>query len=294
MKMNKPRFEQLCESKTNKGYLYIIKLSDNTESFYKIGITSNEDISIRINQIQSYYKVELIQAFSHPCSNLIMDIESKLLSLEEKYKPKCEFDGYSECVKDIKNSLGFLDTLDWIRDFETHELIRKETREKTRIKGKQYDFGKLTKEYATYKLTMLQNPTGSPAWLKAKEVCDEIEQDPALIDIVEYVKAFGINGVLNSTRPSVTLSKNRIKKSLEKHDNKVKSNIVEILKNEFSVGDVIKSGDIKQILQDVFDKHGITGISPKRSLLTEVFDVKSSTITENGKHVSVIKLQEKQ
>ena len=156
------------------------------------------------------------------------------------------------------------------------------------------DFGKLTKEYATYKLTMLQNPTGSPAWLKAKEVCDEIEQDPALIDIVEYVKAFGINGVLNSTRPSVTLSKNRIKKSLEKHDNKVKSNIVEILKNEFSVGDVIKSGDIKQILQDVFDKHGITGISPKRSLLTEVFDVKSSTITENGKHVSVIKLQEKQ
>lgn len=141
---------------------------------------------------------------------------------------------------------------------------------------------------------MLQNPTGSPAWLKAKEVCDEIEQDPALIDIVEYVKAFGINGVLNSTRPSVTLSKNRIKKSLEKHDNKVKSNIVEILKNEFSVGDVIKSGDIKQILQDVFDKHGITGISPKRSLLTEVFDVKGSTITENGKHVSVIKLQEKQ
>ena len=156
------------------------------------------------------------------------------------------------------------------------------------------DFGKLTKEYATYKLTMLQNPTGSPAWLQAKEVCDEIEQDPTLIDIVDYVKTFGINGVLNSTRPSVTLSKNRIKKSLAKHDNKVKSNVSEILKKEFSAGDIIKTSEMKHVLTSIFEKHGITGISPKRSLLAEVFEVKNSTKKEGDKNVNILKLQQKQ
>ena len=140
---------------------------------------------------------------------------------------------------------------------------------------------------------MLQNPTGSDIWLMAKEVCDSIEQDPTLIDIVDYVKTFGIDGVLNSTMPSITLSKSRIKKSLAKHDNKVKSNITEILKKEFSVGDVIKVSDLKQILQDIFDKHGITGISPRRSLLAEVFEVKNSTIFENGKHINVIRIKDK-
>ena len=156
------------------------------------------------------------------------------------------------------------------------------------------DFGKLTKEYAFRKLKMLQNPTGSDIWLMAKEVCDSIEQDPTLIDIVDYVKTFGIDGVLNSTRPNITLSKHRIKKSLAKyHDNKVKSNITEILKKEFSAGDVIKASDLKQILLDIFDKHGITGISPKRSLLAEVFEVKNSTISENGIRSAAIKLQQR-
>lgn len=80
--------------------LYIIRLYDDVESFYKIGVTSRENPYERFS-IYPYEK-DIICLYQHPSSHLIMDLESKCISLETKYTPQKEFGGKSECVESNK------------------------------------------------------------------------------------------------------------------------------------------------------------------------------------------------
>ena len=290
MKMTKPIFEQHCSNKTNKGYLYIVKLSDESESFYKIGITSNEDISIRINQFRSSYRrVEIIHAFSHPCSNLIMDIERKLLSLEEKYTPNKMLPGYSECVKDIKKALEFIKSLDWIKDFENHESVDSK-RTTTMFNDKQYNCAKLVKEYTEAVLKRSIAFPNSDEWYDAHEIAKAIEENPAYTDIVDYVKEYGFESALSYSEKSSTLSVAGVKRKLEKA--KGKSIITEILKREITPGITLTSAQVNELLKNIYDKHGITD-KPKPSHIKLAFNTVRSTIFENGKHTGVIRIKDK-
>ena len=297
MKMTKPIFEQHCSNKTNKGYLYIIKLSDESESFYKIGITSNEDISIRIKQLisesKSQYRVEIIHAFSHPCSNLIMDIERKLLSLEEKYTPNKMFAGYSECVKDIKKALEFIKSLDWIKDFENHESVEKLNFLKIlKFFGKITNFSKIVKEYAMAKemcsFGTIAHTEGE--LIRAKEIVHEIENNPAMITIVEYVDEFGTEVALSYVDGSTNLSeKVLMRKLIKNEENKL---LEKVISQNFKVGDIIKASEAKDILQQVYNDNVVLAKgTPNHFSLA--FKVKKSTVLEDGKRINVLKLQQK-
>ena len=290
MKMNKPIFEQHCSNKTNKGYLYIIKLSDESESFYKIGITSHEDISIRFQVFKSSYNVEIIHAFSHPCSNLIMDIERKLISLEERYTPNKMFAGYSECVKDIKKALEFIKSLDWIKDFENHESVENSKRTTTMFNNKQYNFAKLVKEYAEAVFKRSIAFPNSDEWYDAHEIAKAIEENPAYTDIVDYVKEYGFESALSYSEKSSTLSSAGVKRKLEKA--KGKSIIKEILKKEITPGITLTYAQVNELLKNIYDKHGITD-KPKKSHIDLAFKTVKSTIFENGKHINVIRIKDK-
>mgnify|MGYP000243360052 FL=1 len=115
MRMTRNIFEKLCN---DYAYLYVIKLYNETEEFYKIGITSKETIVARFNSIP--YEYDIISLYKHKDSSFIMDLESKLLSLESKYKPNTYFQGESECVADIVQVVEFLKTLNWIKGLTEH------------------------------------------------------------------------------------------------------------------------------------------------------------------------------
>lgn len=102
MRMTKEIFTNLCE---DLAYLYIIKCSDDSEKFYKIGVTSKENPYERFSDTP--YEVELLRLYSHPSPVFVMDLERKLLSLD-----------YSECLLDINPLIEYLQAIEWITDLK--------------------------------------------------------------------------------------------------------------------------------------------------------------------------------
>ena len=95
MRMTKTIFNELCN---DYAYLYVVRLYNDKESFYKVGITSKEDCTSRFKSFP--YEYDIIKMYKYKDSGFIMDLESKLLSLEESYRPLKEFGGCSECIID--------------------------------------------------------------------------------------------------------------------------------------------------------------------------------------------------
>jgi hypothetical protein len=86
-------------SKTfNSFKLYFLKLSDNTESFYKIGRTYRE-LSERTRKLP--YTCETIHLLEHTDPKIIFDLEAHLKRTfkTNKYTPLKKFNGMGECFK---------------------------------------------------------------------------------------------------------------------------------------------------------------------------------------------------
>lgn len=99
---SRTRFVKLCK-RTGKAILYAIKCYDNNESFYKIGITSN-DLKTRFKR-KGYLPYDYTPLFEIEGSpSYIFDLEVRLHSLlkDDRYEPKIEFGGYTECFTTIK------------------------------------------------------------------------------------------------------------------------------------------------------------------------------------------------
>ena len=93
-KMNRVWFNSLCEE---QAYLYIVKLFNEYESFYKIGVTSKKEVSSRFEAIP--YDYEILKTYSHPSPSFILVLEAQLLRISNKYKPLKSFVGETECFK---------------------------------------------------------------------------------------------------------------------------------------------------------------------------------------------------
>jgi hypothetical protein len=81
-------------------YIYLMKCSDEFETFYKIGLTKR--IQGRINTIP--YKVTLIalsQGFAKDLFEVEQKYKSELLKLGLNYQPLRKFGGYTECFGGI-------------------------------------------------------------------------------------------------------------------------------------------------------------------------------------------------
>lgn len=89
-----------CKGKIAK--LYVIRLFDDNETFYKIGITSKSSIKRRFTKIP--YKYEIIHLFESVDAGLVFNLEKKLLkeTLEDRYIPLHNFEGKTECRSNIR------------------------------------------------------------------------------------------------------------------------------------------------------------------------------------------------
>jgi len=72
-------------------------LYNKDEDFYKVGITTKDNVKDRIKYI-SHYTFEIVDTVSNTMYNIAI-AEQEILANAEKYKPKKRFGGYSECIK---------------------------------------------------------------------------------------------------------------------------------------------------------------------------------------------------
>ena len=112
------RSDYINKTKSDTSNVYVIKLTGNNESFYKIGITSHS-IKQRFKQgaLVDNYSIEVKHLFKDLDKGLAYDFE-KLLHRKNKqfkYEPLIKFAGYTECFnrvpEDIKEYLSLLETL---------------------------------------------------------------------------------------------------------------------------------------------------------------------------------------
>lgn len=90
-------FAEMCNGR--KSYVYLIKLTNEYESFYKIGITVR--LHYRFIDFKHFYKVELIDTIESYDGIFIYDKEVELHRRYKhlKYKPQSVFGGYTECFE---------------------------------------------------------------------------------------------------------------------------------------------------------------------------------------------------
>lgn len=90
------RFNSKPELKNQEGYLYLARLRNDKETFYKIGITKRE-ADERLRSIYTY-DVDIIQTIKLPLYEAFRKEQELLLRFNElKYQPKHKFKGWTEC-----------------------------------------------------------------------------------------------------------------------------------------------------------------------------------------------------
>lgn len=101
----KERYLKLCPDGTN---LYVMKFSNQYETFYKVGISKNIPVRLYNLRHNSPYKVELLDSWRFSKAEEAYDLEQKILSEMIRYVPENSFHGSTECtlnLMDIKKHL---------------------------------------------------------------------------------------------------------------------------------------------------------------------------------------------
>ena len=256
MKMTKNIFESLNKDLYT---LYIIRLYDDIESFYKIGVTSRENPYDRFSVYP--YEKDIICLYQHPSSHLIMDLESKCISLETKYTPQKEFGGKSECVESTNNASEFLGTLAWIKDLK--EYIKPNRR-----RDGQMSVDTLVKTYDT---------------LSKEEQLALLEREPLF-------KYWIINCGLtvqniNSCNKSIERI-NELAEACRKLED-LSEDLINFLKVE--VGQIYPSAELKNKIQEYYDGNGIKK-KAKGTDVNQWFETKKTSTLINGVKVNTLKL----
>ncbi|WP_180161067.1 hypothetical protein [Acinetobacter sp. YH12064] len=86
-------------------HLYLVKIFDDSEEFYKVGI-SVHDIKVRFRKHKMPYQVKPIKVIKAE-AGYVWDLEKRILSLVKglSYKPKNKFNGHTECFSKIPKGL---------------------------------------------------------------------------------------------------------------------------------------------------------------------------------------------
>lgn len=109
-------------NKVSKGLasLYVIKCSDNKESFYKVGVTLHS-VERRFKNVMPYSYEEVISIKDR--ADFIWDLESQLHRLLKRYayRPQVSFGGETECFSKMPKSV--LKKIDEFRNSKQHQLL---------------------------------------------------------------------------------------------------------------------------------------------------------------------------
>ena len=279
MRMNKTEFKKYC---TDYAYLYVIKLTSETETFYKIGITSHEDIDIRLYEYRKFYEVKIIKFLKHPSPEIIMDIERLMIDSFERYTPKEKFGGQSECIKSIIGLKNILKSLKWVRDLEDVEIKEKK---------KKRDRVKILREYVDA-LDIIANAkyymTEQSEIDEKKNFISDIESDASYELLVEFVKICkvsmnDIENYSNSYLRDATLEK-------KIGEEKAKQILSREIKDLYKVGEFYSKESIVESLTRIINAYQLS-IIPKTSILETMFKIKSTTKKINGKTLGVILIE---
>ena len=274
MRMTKTIFNELCN---DYAYLYVVRLYNDKESFYKVGITSKEDCTSRFKSFP--YEYDIIKMYKHKDSGFIMDLESKLLSLEESYKPTKEFGGWSECITNVAKTLEFVETLSWIKGLTEHFKTQSNLNRncfKT-ITGSN-DYSKIADTYVKTKIRLSEDKSlEDPRNLEAKEGLEtfvlSVETDSHYESLLEYIQIFGIKDLSEHSYRA-----DKINKRL--NDHKLLAELPQILKREMSLklNSIHTKKDLKDKLQEIYDNNGISSkaTAAKIKILYLVKDAKNS------------------
>jgi len=106
----------------DKGNVYIVRFFNESESFIKVGVSSN--ISKRLNSIKSnYYDFKLIRIYKTPEQKDAFKVENKIHRALSGYSyyPTRNFGGQYECFKIIESDL--IDKLDNLLKEDYNEQI---------------------------------------------------------------------------------------------------------------------------------------------------------------------------
>jgi hypothetical protein len=81
------------------GFLYVMLLYNENESFYKVGIVSANRFNSRVNKLQQYYSVEVkYREELNMVSAYITEQRFLKEFIKYKYTPKINFAGHTECL----------------------------------------------------------------------------------------------------------------------------------------------------------------------------------------------------
>ena len=272
MRMNKTEFKKYC---INYAYLYIIKLDSESESFYKIGITSNEDIDIRLYEYKKFYEVKIIKFLKHPSPEIIMDIERLMIDSFERYTPKEKFSGQSECIKSIIGLKNILKSLKWVRDLEDVEIKEKK---------KKRDRVKILREYVEA-IDIIANAkyymTEQSEIDEKKNFISDIESDASYELLVEFVKICkvsmnDIENYSNSYLRDATLEK-------KIGEEKAKQILSREIKDLFKIGESYSRDYITSEISRIISAYQLE-IKPKTTLIENIFNIKKTTKYINGEN----------
>lgn len=100
----KEKWTEHCLEKGNNSIIYLLKFYNESEIFYKVGITSNSiEKRYRSTYKPSDYKIETILEIKNT-PEFCWDLENliKIYFKDITYIPKIKFVGYTECYKDYK------------------------------------------------------------------------------------------------------------------------------------------------------------------------------------------------
>jgi hypothetical protein len=93
----KTYFDRFPEKKNIAATLYLLYSAE--EDFYKVGITTKQDVNDRLKYM-SHYEFKIIDYVKDTMYTVAV-AEQKILETCIKYKPNFKFGGYSECLKNF-------------------------------------------------------------------------------------------------------------------------------------------------------------------------------------------------
>lgn len=268
-KMTKNRFKELC---TNGAHLYIARVYNEEESFYKIGITSKESAYNRLLNLP--YNFRILQEVFHPDPGLIFNLEKHLISRGTRYTPKIEFAGQSECVVEVDAILEYLNSLTWIDGMEFKELEKVERPESPYIVVSHNYIEALLKLEDSFDTEELE------------ETIKSVEENPRYKTLVEYIGIFGVDEYLLEGNTK-KLAEYYLRKKINAYRDKQK--LREFLSSKYKVGDTIIHEDLRQVLVSAYESLSLSG-KLKLTDINLAFETKPTSILIAGKKENAVKL----
>ena len=280
-KMSKDRFIELCSGK--EPYLYLVKLFDKDESFYKVGVTSR-DVKLRLSSIP--YEIEIIKVYSHPSPVLIMDIEKHLVKISKKYTPVKTFGGSSECVQSLDESISFLKSLTWMSEFQEANINRSGKRYKANFASRVRQYFDCKRNLYQYQQGLLDLSEQELNILESSILECETDQDFSVV--TEYINIFGTKDIRDLSDSS--LQPKILQEKITRHyELKL---LKDMLHSKYKVDDMVLNSDLKQYLDYIKQKYNLTS-ALKLTDIGIAFEYKITGIKVNGKKENSIKLLRK-